>query len=111
MNTLFKILKEAKFILLIFLLILLNTGMALSEPPVLYPNFPLVIGPTPTSAIPIPYFGNTLADLDSIPGLKIALHLGDGFLHVWDYQGRILDGFPKPENSFPRGGTSVADLD
>ncbi len=108
----FGILKEVKFILLISLLIWLNSGIVLSEPPVLYPNFPLVIGPTPAVGfIPIPYFGNTFAEIDSIPGAEIALHLGDGFLHVWNYQGSNLDGFPKPENSFPYGGTSAADLD
>lgn len=111
MNTMLEILKEVKFIFLIFLLIWLNNGMALSQTPVLYPNFPIVIGPISGPSIAIPYFGNTLAEIDSIPGLKIALHLRDGFLHVWDYQGSNLEGFPKPENSFPYGGTSVADLD
>ncbi|EQB62494.1 MAG: hypothetical protein RBG1_1C00001G0073 [candidate division Zixibacteria bacterium RBG-1] len=105
----FEILKEVKFIVLIFLLILLNIGIVLSAPPVLYPNFPLVIGRYPNFMLP--YFSNTLAEIDTIPGLEIVLHLGDGYLHVWDYQGSSLSGFPKQETPFPYGGTSAADLD
>jgi len=105
----FEILREFKIIFLILLLILLNTCIVFSAAPILYPNFPLVLGPSPNFMVP--YFGNTLAEIDTIPGLEIALHLGDGFLHVWDYQGRVLNGFPKQETPFPYGGTSAGDLD
>src|SRR4030066_141645 len=72
MNTMFEILKEVKFIVLIFLLILLNIGIVLSAPPVLYPNFPLVIGRYPNFMLP--YFSNTLAEIAGLIFLSGLLH-------------------------------------
>ncbi len=100
--------KVSKIYVLICWLLLVETRLTLAAPPVLYPNFPLFIGPS--SETMMPKFGTILAEIDTFPGAEIVLHSAVGYLHVWDYQGISLSGFPKPQTPFPYGGSSVGDL-
>ncbi len=101
--------KYFKICISIGLFLLLNISLVLAAPPTLYPNFPKFIGPA--SETMMPFFGSNLAEIDSIPGAEIVLHLADANLHVWNYQGVEINGFPKSESPFIGGGSAVGDLD
>ena len=64
-------------------------GFILAGQPTLYPNFPKFIGPSTFAGMP--WHSTTLAEIDSVPGSEIAMHLADGNVYVWDYNGNILN--------------------